>query len=67
MDRAVTANLNARAIPISAPVGDKVGVLNGPGYQSTYSTFATGYDGAETVMPFMLDYSLLDGPDVLTD
>lgn len=27
--------------------------------------FATGYDGTDTLIPFMLDLSLLDGPDLL--
>lgn len=31
----------------------------------TVDTFSTGYDGTDTVSVFILDYSALDGPDVL--
>lgn len=31
----------------------------------TFDTFATGYDGTDTVSVFILDYSVLDGDDVL--
>lgn len=31
----------------------------------TVDTFMTGYDGTDTVSVFILDYSTLDGPDLL--
>lgn len=33
----------------------------------TVDTFGTGYDGTDTVSVFILDYSTLDGPDILAE
>lgn len=59
MEKAVTAALSGR--------GTALGTGAYPGSFTRPVGFATGYDGAETTMSFMLDHSLLDGPDVLMD
>jgi hypothetical protein len=50
--------------PQTGPMGDPFGA---PDSTQLSADMATGYDGAETVMPFRLDLSLLDGDDVLVD
>ena len=64
--RQVERTLAQRAIPLAQGLP-----LVGPGRTvaaeaGTTGEFLTGYDGSVTVMPFMLNYSLLGGTDVLT-
>ena len=59
MERAVEAGLRSQGVPLMAQTY--------PGSFTRRVNFSTGYAAGETVTPFMLDYSLLDGDDVLVD
>ena len=54
--------LSSQAIPSGVSRGPGVPSLPGTGQAAI---FATGYDGTNTVVPFMLDLSVLDGSDKL--
>lgn len=56
--------LSTQAIPAGVSRGPGVPSLPGTGQAAV---FATGYSGGVTVVPFMLDLSVLDGTDKLAE
>lgn len=65
MERSVGAMLAERGVPLFPATGFKGEALGANGVESVFMTFATGYDGTNTTMGFMLDNSPLDGTDKL--
>jgi hypothetical protein len=66
-DRAVGVTIARRGIPLAPQTRQGGQGLGRNEIETTFSTFATGYDGSLTVVPFMLDVSVLDGSDKLVD
>ncbi len=62
VDQGFRAGIAERGFTVAAPQ-----LIGTPSHNTPaqFDTFATGYSGGLTVMPFMLDYSALDGGDVL--
>lgn len=69
MERQFGAVAAQRDILMGSPLGPAGGNLGHNGRTLTFMTLATGYDSGTglTTSPFMLDFSLLDGPDLLVE
>lgn len=68
IEREIDRDSSQRGISIRAPgaipgtiQGEAVAETEAPGF-----VFATGYDGSDTLVGFMFDFSEFDGSDVLT-